>query len=489
MVKCNGKFLETQMSDNQLCIKRQKDPLGGSSQRDRDFPDSHSSLLSLEDSLGVSLNLSQAFSFIAPSAPSKTLWQSVILFPRYIQTCLDSILFMLSPHFDSFFGSATIISLLGVDYALSDKRDYYAFRHDFESKILFSYRRDFAPIHLTQRSSSSHSSVHPKALSHPSISLSLRQEGSSFSKPFVFPCEERDAGASDGLAITAGPSTTSFPLQESHHDVYGVDAAPYIPLIKHHQIEASTSSVSSSSAHALSQYRKNPSSKVPKTSVNDPPSTEFTESRNSATIAPTRSSVLWNWFGFKYESSPITTDAGWGCMIRVTQMVLAQSFAYVILGRDWRRKNESMDLMEPSLSGLRSILWLFRDTKNAPFSVHNFVLEGISHGIYPGSWFGPTSAASTVCGLMTKHPEFCFSLTSLLFSDGTLYKSHVMDALATSFTSNGRAVSPCKGVLIWLCMRLGLQFFNSGKYAKSLHKCFSLTSFQGLASKWINSER
>src|SRR5690606_38919333 len=48
------------------------------------------------------------------------------------------------------------------------------------------------------------------------------------------------------------------------------------------------------------------------------------------------------WLSYRKDFPPIsplynyTTDAGWGCIMRSGQMLLAQAFSHYYLGRDWR---------------------------------------------------------------------------------------------------------------------------------------------------------
>lgn len=84
---------------------------------------------------------------------------------------------------------------------------------------------------------------------------------------------------------------------------------------------------------------------------------------------------------------------GWGCMLRVTQMMLAQCFVTLTLGREWRFQEE--DLKEGS-TYLR-VASCFLDTPEALFSLHRMVEMGQRIlGKEPSTWFGPTSAAQAV---------------------------------------------------------------------------------------------
>lgn len=79
-----------------------------------------------------------------------------------------------------------------------------------------------------------------------------------------------------------------------------------------------------------------------------------------------------------------TTDAGWGCMLRSGQMMLAQAFLHHYLGRGWRRnKNHPLPVQ------YKQIVELFADSYNCPFSIHRIAQLGTIFNSCVGSWFSP----------------------------------------------------------------------------------------------------
>lgn len=111
------------------------------------------------------------------------------------------------------------------------------------------------------------------------------------------------------------------------------------------------------------------------------------------------------------ERDGFSSDAGWGCMIRSGQSLLANALVMLHLGRDWRRPGThtqrttspppSVDVPSKPLSvsarSEASILSLFADSPSAPFSIHRFVQHGASAcGKHPGQWFGPSATASCI---------------------------------------------------------------------------------------------
>ncbi|EMC99638.1 hypothetical protein BAUCODRAFT_344306 [Baudoinia panamericana UAMH 10762] len=98
------------------------------------------------------------------------------------------------------------------------------------------------------------------------------------------------------------------------------------------------------------------------------------------------------------NSGGFTSDAGWGCMIRSGQTLLANSLATLKLGRDWRRGQKEDDY--------KHLISLFADTPEAPFSIHKFVEHGAQAcGKHPGEWFGPSATARSVQALTEKYRD------------------------------------------------------------------------------------
>lgn len=84
-----------------------------------------------------------------------------------------------------------------------------------------------------------------------------------------------------------------------------------------------------------------------------------------------------------------TSDTGWGCMIRSGQSMLANTFAVLQLGRDWRLGQREQEH--------KALLALFADAPEAPFSIHKFVEHGAEAcGKHPGEWFGPSATANCI---------------------------------------------------------------------------------------------
>eukprot|EP00401_Gymnodinium_catenatum_P077876 CAMPEP_0117507166 /NCGR_PEP_ID=MMETSP0784-20121206/26287_1 /TAXON_ID=39447 /ORGANISM="" /LENGTH=342 /DNA_ID=CAMNT_0005302669 /DNA_START=137 /DNA_END=1165 /DNA_ORIENTATION=+ len=176
--------------------------------------------------------------------------------------------------------------------------------------------------------------------------------------------------------------------------------------------------------------------------------------------------------------STITSDAGWGCMLRTMQMMLAQCFVSILLGREWRF-DESRDLQHGSV--YLEIISCFLDTPKAPLSLHRFVAAGQQLlGKETSSWFGPTSAAQTAGHLFLEASAsddaasgFIQRLGCVVFDDGAIFKDEVLDR----FDRNGD-----HAIILLICRRLGRDYFNVDEYREGVEACFRLPEFQGLAS-------
>lgn len=102
------------------------------------------------------------------------------------------------------------------------------------------------------------------------------------------------------------------------------------------------------------------------------------------------------WFTYRKGFSQINgtgpdSDQGWGCMIRCGQMMLAETFVRLYLGREFR--------WDSDITGnpfYWKILSYFKDEKLAPYSIQQIAMMGVSEGIQIGKWFGPNAIAQVL---------------------------------------------------------------------------------------------
>ncbi|ONK79690.1 uncharacterized protein A4U43_C01F9050 [Asparagus officinalis] len=105
------------------------------------------------------------------------------------------------------------------------------------------------------------------------------------------------------------------------------------------------------------------------------------------------SSRIWMTYRKGFDAigdSRFTSDVGWGCMIRSSQMLVAQALLCHRLGRSWRKP-----LQKPYDPDYIHILHLFGDSEACAFSIHNLLQAGRGYGLAAGAWLGPYAMCRT----------------------------------------------------------------------------------------------
>ncbi|CAL4122888.1 unnamed protein product, partial [Meganyctiphanes norvegica] len=95
------------------------------------------------------------------------------------------------------------------------------------------------------------------------------------------------------------------------------------------------------------------------------------------------------------QDSSLTTDCGWGCMLRSGQMMLAHALTRHFLSRDWRHSKSEVISHSPEEVIHRCVVRWFGDSPSSfcPLSLHNLVHFGQKLGKCAGDWYGPASVA------------------------------------------------------------------------------------------------
>ncbi|KAJ6591835.1 hypothetical protein DFH09DRAFT_1138042 [Mycena vulgaris] len=236
-----------------------------------------------------------------------------------------------------------------------------------------------------------------------------------------------------------------------------------------------------------------------------------------------------------------TSDAGWGCMLRTGQSLLANALLTIHVGRDWRRppapptaRSPSFFLPSPTSSPKNShrrkhstspspspvlappsfsptttsnsvssasqedpsrfrarhaaytrLLTWFLDTPapEAPFSVHRMALAGKDLGTEVGMWFGPSIAAGAIKALVQAFPACGLGVS--VATDGVLYQTSVFEASHTSPPSESDSESGSlawgdRPVLLLLGLRLGLDGVNP-IYHETIKQLYTFPQSVGIA--------
>ncbi|UZJ54631.1 hypothetical protein CBS101457_003951 [Exobasidium rhododendri] len=193
----------------------------------------------------------------------------------------------------------------------------------------------------------------------------------------------------------------------------------------------------------------------------------------------------------------LTTDAGWGCMLRTGQSLLANALLNVHLGRKWRR-GEATDSgpatvdddrksvqarQDEYVKYVRLLSWFMDEPSSAcPFGVHRMAREGKRLGKEIGEWFGPSTAAGAIKKLVDDFPEAGIGVS--LATDGVIYLNQVKaQAQVAREVEDGknRSASPWdRPVLILIGVRLGLDGVHP-MYHDSIKAIFSFPQSVGIA--------
>lgn len=204
------------------------------------------------------------------------------------------------------------------------------------------------------------------------------------------------------------------------------------------------------------------------------------------------SSLLWMSYrrGFPpLDGSTLSSDAGWGCMLRSAQMLLAQGLLLHIMPTGWTwpaTHNQTKDDLEvldahgslrhsgksrrcslgSALDGEsheershRRIVSWFGDLPSAPFGLHRLVELGRAFGKRAGDWYGPAIAAYILQKAVSASE--LSDLVVYVAQDCTVYTGDVLNLCRTSRTdSSWRSTSGWKSLVLLVQVRLGSDGLN-----------------------------
>ncbi|KAJ1752809.1 Cysteine protease atg4 [Coemansia sp. RSA 1821] len=139
------------------------------------------------------------------------------------------------------------------------------------------------------------------------------------------------------------------------------------------------------------------------------------------------SRLIWCTYRSNYSAiaqTDFTSDAGWGCMLRAGQMLMAQALQLHYFGRNWEFDwDSSNDASKRQL--YMDIVKQFLDEYSSTFSIQRMAsLGGQFEGKDIGNWFGPYETARILHGLarQANHPVSVYTTT-----DGVVYLADICD--------------------------------------------------------------
>ncbi|ORZ26732.1 hypothetical protein BCR41DRAFT_300964, partial [Lobosporangium transversale] len=184
------------------------------------------------------------------------------------------------------------------------------------------------------------------------------------------------------------------------------------------------------------------------------------------------------WFTYRkdmlrIEPSAYTSDAGWGCMMRTGQSLLAQAFVHIILGRDWRYHQQPT---EEVVQKYCNILSWFADEPERYYSIHNIAKAGVHLEKRIGDWFGPATVAHALNVRVSDIERAAI--------DGQPKMARAsMESVGPNFYEHQSKTSEStswKPVVILLPARFGLEKLTE-RYINNLKRLFRLPQFLGIA--------
>jgi cysteine protease ATG4 len=144
------------------------------------------------------------------------------------------------------------------------------------------------------------------------------------------------------------------------------------------------------------------------------------------------------WFTYRWdfpEIKPynITSDAGWGCMLRSAQMLLAHTLRVHFKSRTWKPPTSIAKCRDDPFI-IRLLTWFadFPSRNESIYSLHNMVAAGFAkYETLPGEWYGPGTACYVLRDLVSLHEQSQPSMFRVhIAAEGTVYR-HTVRSLMT----------------------------------------------------------
>ncbi|XP_065770910.1 cysteine protease ATG4A isoform X3 [Muntiacus reevesi] len=186
-----------------------------------------------------------------------------------------------------------------------------------------------------------------------------------------------------------------------------------------------------------------------------------------------------------------SSDAGWGCMLRCGQMMLAQALICRHLGRDWKWEKQKEQPKE-----YQQILQCFLDRKDCCYSIHQMAQMGVGEGKSIGEWFGPNTVAQVLKKLAlfdewnslavyvsmdnTVVIEDIKKMCRTLSLSADIPAERPLESLTASTQSKGPSAccTAWKPLLLIVPLRLGINQINP-VYVDAFKECFKMPQSLG----------
>lgn len=224
------------------------------------------------------------------------------------------------------------------------------------------------------------------------------------------------------------------------------------------------------------------------------------------------SSLLWMTYrrGFPpLDGSALSSDAGWGCMLRSAQMLLAQGLLLHMMPTGWtwpathHQTKDDLEVLDAhmlndSLRGSgrprrrslgptldcesqeerthrRLVSW-FGDLPSAPLGLHRLVELGRASGKKAGDWYGPAIAAHILQKAVSALE--LLNLAVYVAQDCTVYIGDVLNLCGTS-RPDLSARSGWKSLILLVPVRLGSDVLNPA-YTQCVKRLLELRCCMGI---------
>jgi len=219
------------------------------------------------------------------------------------------------------------------------------------------------------------------------------------------------------------------------------------------------------------------------------------------------------WWTYRYdfpEINCLSTDAGWGCMLRSAQMMLSQALRIHFTSRHWKPDpSTSKARKDDFVSSLMTWFADFPSRSESVYSLHNMCAAGVAkYDLLPGDWYGPGTACYVMRDLVALHQQRQSNVFRVhVSSEGTVYNELVYELMTkdavkkirTSQNDGEEVAEPSHpldpsipeseldlkdlewdtSLLLLIPHRLGRDYFDE-KYVKSVAQIFSLPHSVGI---------